>query len=545
MFKLWARIMLVWGLLFATAGAVASAQVGPMASVVTVTNCTDSGLRSALNSYDTIYFNCAANPATITLTSQITITRNTIIDGGGKVILDGQGTHRIIRVNNYTDLLLKNITLQNGHAVNGDDGARPAQGGAVLLGVWSDATFDNVKFLNNKADAIGTMGTSDACEGGGAVFLSGFNYGEVFNSTFSGNVARNGAAINNLGADLVIDNTTFENNLATLPTSNTQDGCGGGGALYVDGANPTSQGGQEKITINRSVFRGNQTDRKGGAIFLYLYSTNSNLHTIGDQVSISYSTFEGNRAESPSPGGLIAGGGGAIDYQGASIAGTMKLTVRNSTFNNNHADFLGGGIWSEGSPLELYNVTIANNEAKNTKAGSYNAGSGGGLMIGNGDTAVTGAGTRLINVTIAGNTANFKGGGVSHWATSAPSQAKMANTIIASNTSTSGANNCTFTFTTLGGNVQYPTKTGSDADCATGITFGNPALGALANNGGFTKTMSIGSGAAVNHGSATYCTGFTALDQRGYGRSGACDSGAFEYNGIALDKKLYIPIIRK
>jgi hypothetical protein len=189
-------------------------------------------------------------------------------------------------------------------------------------------------------------------------------------------------------------------------------------------------------------------------------------------------------------------------------------------------------------------VTIANNEAKNTKAGSYNAGSGGGLMIGNGDPAVTGAGTRLINITIAGNTANFKGGGVSHWATNAPSQAKMANTIIANNTSTSGANNCTFTFTNLGGNVQS-TKNSGDVDCSASVTIGNPALGTLANNGGFTKTVSIGSGVAVNRGSATYCTGITALDQRGYGRNGACDSGAFEYNGIALDKKLYLPIILK
>lgn len=547
MLKKFARWMLIWGLLFATVAAQAPmpAQARPLGAVTTVTQCNDAGLRSALSSFDTIYFNCPSNPAVITLTGgQLNITRNTIIDGGGRVVLDGQGTHRIMELAPYMELLLRNITLQNGHAVAGDHNLRPGQGGAVLVGTWADVTFQNVRFLNNRADATGSMGdgTSQICEGGGAVHLNGFNYAEVFDSTFVGNSAQNGGAINNLTADLVVSNSTFENNVSTH--ARPSDPCGGGGAIYIDGAGNTNQGGTQTVSITGSVFRGNRTDRKGGAVFMFMYS-NTEGRSRGDLVTIENSTFESNRSEAPNPGEHGQGGGGAIDYQGSVTGGAMKLIIRNSTVNNNHADHLGGGIWAENAAMELHNVTIVGNEAKNAKAGlPYNLGAGGGLVIGNG-SAYTFDGTRLIHVTIAGNSANFRGGGITGWGNTPPSGVRMGNSIVANNTA-GLANNCFNTFTNLGGNVQYPSKNSGDVDCTSGITFGNPSFGTFGNNGGRTQTLQINSGSAArDRGNTQVCTGWTVLDQRRFGRSGACDSGAFEYGGVALRPAGYFPFVRR
>jgi hypothetical protein len=54
----------------------------------------------------------------------------------------------------------------------------------------------------------------------------------------------------------------------------------------------------------------------------------------------------------------------------------------------------------------------------------------------------------------------------------------------------------------------------------------------LAENGGPTKTRALMSTSdSIDKGDPALCPG---NDQRLFGRSGACDVGAFEYNGTAL-----------
>lgn len=551
MFRLITHTLVVLGLLVSAA----PAEARPMTAFA-VTNCTQAGIEAALQDNSSITFNCGAGTTTIPITREIYLQGHKIIDGGNRIILDGQNNTRIIRTSPYDEVLLMNITLRNGRAKRTANEAVPGQGGALLVGIWADITIQNVQFLNNTAEAYGSpLGSGLSCEGGGAIWFSGFNYSEVFDSVFTGNSAQSGGAIFNLTADLVVRNTRFENNVSStkLPRAMTGSDCaGGGGAIFVDGASPTSQDGQQQISITGSTFNNNSTDLKGGAIFLFNYISGSG-RDVGDHITIDQSEFINNRAVSATPGDFGAGGGGAIDYQASLEAGQPEsaqntlLTIRRSTFQGNHADYIGGGVWNEGAPMEMANVTIVNNDASNTKTSiPYARGAGGGLMLGNGRSSYQGLGAQLVNVTIANNNDTFRGGGISHWGSTFPTQVSMANTIVANNTSANGADNCSFTSTNLGGNVQYPALSGPDVNCSGSVSFGNPNFGTLGDHGGRTSTLPINSGShAINRGSATYCTGLTQLDQRGYARTGACDSGAYEFNGIPLTPSGWIPFVRR
>jgi hypothetical protein len=56
-------------------------------------------------------------------------------------------------------------------------------------------------------------------------------------------------------------------------------------------------------------------------------------------------------------------------------------------------------------------------------------------------------------------------------------------------------------------------------------------VGPLANNGGSTLTHALLAGSqAIDMGDDTACP---ATDQRGFGRNGICDIGAFEFEGVA------------
>ena len=59
-------------------------------------SCTAAALQAAATGGGTIVFNCGAAPVTITVTSPIMFTKETILDGGATVTLSGGGTSRIL-----------------------------------------------------------------------------------------------------------------------------------------------------------------------------------------------------------------------------------------------------------------------------------------------------------------------------------------------------------------------------------------------------------------------------------------------------------------
>lgn len=192
----------------------------------------------------------------------------------------------------------------------------------------------------------------------------------------------------------------------------------------------------------------------------------------GFNVSLTGMTITGGNAA----GGGIAGDGGGIYHTGE------LLTLDRVTLESNHADFNGGGLYSEtGSSVSITNSTFALNTSKfgggallrvdgsneisisgstfchNTADDGNGAGSGGGLYIWGGSNAPVaeitnstfsgnhavqftgglraqnGGSILVVNCTITDNTSDLMGGGISAWGSPTPSVIEIHNSIIADN----------------------------------------------------------------------------------------------------------------
>jgi hypothetical protein len=224
--------------------------------------------------------------------------------------------------------------------------------------------------------------------------------------------------------------------------------------------------------------------------------------------------------------------GGYPFYNGGGMKNTNSSpTLTNVTFSDNFASN-GGGMYNNESGPALTNVTFSGNSADN----------GGGMftyhnsprltnVTFSGNSAGYGGGMynfatnpELINVTFYGNSAPY-GGGMYNWSNGSPT---LINAILWGNTP-----NQIYTFSGTPV-VTYSLVQGGYS--GEGNISGNPILGLLADNGGFTKTHSLGWGSpAIDSGSPTVCP---LTDQRGVTRpldgngdgTARCDMGAYEYN---------------
>ncbi len=359
-------------------------------------SCTESTLRAAVANGGVITFNCGSASHTIALTQPLVapVDRDTTIDGGDRIVLDGQGVTQILRawrgdfrVNDRT-LAVQRLTLRNGRDVgtgyvarNGNSacswGYKEGGGGGlytrdVNVFVWG------VTFESNRGPDVGP----DVA--GGAIYVFGAKRLVVNNSVFRNNSASNGGAIGLLHASVEVHNSVFENNRATgilanyggatgCPVFNhaEQGGAGGlGGAFYSDGFSTDDY--FSKVRMSDNV--GNSL---GGAIFRSAYwgiGWGKQLITWED------STFERNRT--------TAGGGGAA-YVNNSL-----FTVRRSTFNANDAGSTDGGA------LKITGATIAFQDSAFT---NNRAGNGGGLSHWSGGPEGVGYSARM---TFSGNAPN-------------------------------------------------------------------------------------------------------------------------------------------
>jgi predicted outer membrane repeat protein len=240
--------------------------------------------------------------------------------------------------------------------------------------------------------------------------------------------------------------------------------------------------------------------------------------------------------------GLTISGGSAV--YGAGILNYGTLTVSNSILSGNTASY-GGGIENSKGSLTITDSTMYGNSASTDGGGIYNTGSltvnnstlygnaakyGGGVYTpGNSSSALL-----LNNATIANNRASSAGSGID---VAAGSNVLLHNTLIAGNhavgkpSDVSGSLNSSSNYNLIGdGSGGLSTANhnllGSSAKPL------NPLLAPLANYGGPTKTMALLPGSsAINDGSIAY-GGKT--DERGKGRVGATDIGAFESQGFSL-----------
>jgi hypothetical protein len=278
-------------------------------------------------------------------------------------------------------------------------------------------------------------------------------------------------------------------------TNNRNDGLIGAGAII-------SLLGT--LNISNSTFNNNYAYKQGGAV-LSLLSTvsisnstfsNNLTHTIGGAVdinsgtaTISGSTFTGNVADAY--GG--AGGGGAIGNNGTT-------TIINSTFSGNQAVY-GGAIKNSGT-LNLIHSTLRGNDADRWGNGIYTGGVS--------EIYPCCGGTTTVTNSILANA-------------DAPTRGTLFDLPLGSNCS--GVN----PIVNGGGNLADDDRCGVSQ-----VATADLKLGSLANNGGPTQTIALGSGSsAIN---AATCLASAKTDQRGYTRPATgqttCDVGAYEAGAV-------------
>jgi hypothetical protein len=490
---------------------------------------------------------------TITLNSALPELSNTTgltdIEGPGRASLTvarsgaaGTPDFGILTVNSGADVKLVGLTITGGSARNsaGEGGGLYNSGTATVTNctVSGNTSYVGGGIYN---DTGGTATVIDSAVSGNTALRGGGIYGTVTvsDSTFSGNYAV--IAGGGIDGTATVNDSTFSDNLArgdgggidgtatvtncTFTDNTAFEGNGGGidgTATVIDSTfsdNLATAG-----SANSGALEGNGGGIDGTATVIDSTFTDNtafegNGGGIDGTATVTNCTFTGNEAIAGNSGGYgggICGGG----------------TVNDSTFSGNWAGRDGGGIYvTSYGTATVSNSTFTGNSAN----GYYALGYGGGHCN-------TGAAI-MTNCTVSGNTSYGAGGGIANEVGSA--NLTLTNTIVAGNTNTGTSDNDLFgqvqptsAFNLVGDGSGIVNLTGLE-EPALGNLIGTmarplaPLLGPLANYGGPTRTMALLPGSpAIDAG--TTGAGVPATDQRGFGRVGAVDIGAFESQGFTL-----------
>jgi hypothetical protein len=308
----------------------------------TAASCTFSALNTAVGKGGVITFNCGGDPATIAITATMNLptTKDTVIDGGNKITLDGGHAVQILNFNsanfqaNETRLTLQHISLVNGKATPTEviptapapcsQGYDDGQGGALFMRDGNLTVIDAI-FSGNQAAQLGPD------TGGGAIYVEGSKHGTlIVGSTFTNNSGANAGAVGSLIGELDIYNSLFQNNTATGHGANSNDasmcsvmnngqnevGSGGnGGAIYGDG------NGFNIILCGDAVL---DNAAGQGAFGGGLFFTSDDLSGV---LSITDTTITGNTG-----GSWTNDASGKVSSVGTAIGVNAKsITVKNST----------------------------------------------------------------------------------------------------------------------------------------------------------------------------------------------------------------------
>lgn len=308
----------------------------------TAASCTFAALNAAVSAGGIVTFDCGAVPVTIAVSATLNLptNKNTVLDGGRKVTLDGGGSVQILRFDSPD--FMKNearVTLQHLRFVNGQiagsspipiapapcsQGFNAGEGGAIYMRDGNLSVIDSI-FENDKAAPVGPD------VGGGAIRMLGSKHGVVIaGSTFLSNTASNGAAVGCLFSELDVYDSLFDGNVASGHDANNDDatkcdvinngqheiGSGGnGGALYSDGQSVNVVICGDKIANNHAG-----TNAFGGGLF---FTSND----FGGTLTIADSTITGNTG-----GHWTSVKSGSVTNAGTAIGTNAKsITITNST----------------------------------------------------------------------------------------------------------------------------------------------------------------------------------------------------------------------
>lgn len=287
------------------------------------------------------------------------------------------------------------------------------------------------------------------------------------------------------------------------------------------------------LTLNNLIIKNNYTASNGGG--LGLAGTNANI--INCTIINNTSNLDG--------GGIIAA---PNNNSGNGINGVINIK---QTLLNNNTGRNGGGIYINGNnnfgndykiDVNFENSTISNNATT-----SASGGNGGGAIFCTSfpltsNPSIGNTTLSFIHVTTYNNThANLIKSGL-QFAGTALTNFSAYNSIVVSfgddvatkalnfaNTNTTDVVNCI-----LGGLNAAPALIDEVAkNNQKGRTANQSGLtGTLANEGGSTQVIAIGSAtAAVDFCSAVTGVTISTVDQRGFTRSGIQDAGAYEFGG--------------
>ena len=452
----------------------------------------ETELRTALEAGGVIVYDTGGAPETVTVPSELAVTRNTVVDGQGLLTIDGGGASRIFNKAQDVELTVQNMTLTGGLAPDFGNSPFDRSGGAIYAGRGGALTVIDAVFENNHTLQDG----NDL--GGGAIMIFAVPKARISGCTFLSNSGSNGGAINSLGSDIIVVNSLFQDNNAT----GNGDGLRGhGGALRMDGVD--QNGLNALFSLCGSSFINNESGKGGGALHWVFHDET------GSTASITKCTFEGNhqRDVSNGQGGAIFGmtedGGGRMH---------VDLSITETTFTGNVAGSRGGGVWYWGrtKALSVVNCTFENNRTADEEYGM-----GGGLAVSSGRADI-------INATFANNYAWFHGGGIQ---AGGDNDVTVQNCLFFNNISTRewAGHHANTTLGDGGGNLQFPE---GGMDVTASVILADPLLLPLADNGGPTRTMALQPGSpAVDQGVSG---GAPSTDQRGVARDSAPDIGAYE-----------------
>jgi hypothetical protein len=301
--------------------------------------CSEQGIRDAITLGGGPHTFACAGPTSVVTASQIDIDNDVILDGGGNLTVDGNGTHRVFLVDTGVIVELRGLTVTGGNEGWGGgilntatlairnstiSGNTASAGGGIFNGFGRTLTLTDSLVSGNVSTGTG------ASDGGGGIYNNTAGSVTLTNSAVSGNLAeRRGGGIFNFlnGTVSLTDSVVSENQLLSADI----DGTEGGGGIYHGGGN---------LTLSRSSVARNSA----------YASTGSGLMTLGGTVSVTDSTLSENAGNFG-----ISGQGGGIFNGGAAVA------LTNTTFSGNAAYDVGNAIWSPSGTVTLTNCTVADN----------------------------------------------------------------------------------------------------------------------------------------------------------------------------------------
>jgi hypothetical protein len=455
--------------------------------------------------------------------------RSLTLDGGGVITLSGGNSVRLFHYNNANfrsqdaaTLTFQRLTLQGGHstgpmlAVQGTTGncSRGYDldgGGGAIWSRNARLRLIEVNFVDNVGPDLGP----DVA--GGAVYAVGSVETSVVRCTFTGNRAANGGAIGSLFGGLTVTDTVFTGNVAAGWGANGDDmssgcaqqengqyqvGSGGlGGAIYADGSE------DHVLSICGSAFNNNHGSSLGGAIFRVGYDV------MGQGLTVEQSAFVGNVCDGMRGDGTPEGSAGGIYVQ------QQDVIIKRTLFAGNRAHGGGGGLRVESTRNTLENVTFHGNEVTRGLGGAiFWSGNSGGAMK-----------NCTLAHNVAGGGGGFFAGAIADPGGNSVGNLRVDNSLFVDNQAQDAnvGSQCQHTVTNGAHNIQFPRQRTvggqDDTPCVEGVTFADPQLGPLMDNGGVTQTALPGNATVAQVGQAC-----PSVDQRGMPRATPCTVGAAE-----------------